>query len=90
MAKRNLLSQQHLVSFRCIDATSKKLLIIYLPQVEVTISNDGDTNKEWITSTTSDAAGRLQLVKVLASQLFYSFDDLAKPSDDFPAHQMGN
>eukprot|EP00957_Ditylum_brightwellii_P108942 8310517-Ditylum_brightwellii.AAC.1 len=34
MARRNLLSQQHLVGLRCIDASSKKLLIIYLPQVE--------------------------------------------------------
>eukprot|EP00957_Ditylum_brightwellii_P111652 8516644-Ditylum_brightwellii.AAC.1 len=88
MARRNLLSQQHLVDLRCIDATSKKLLIVYLPQVEVMINNDGDTNKEWITGTTLDSAGRLQPVKVLTSQLFYNFDELARPYDNFPAHLM--
>eukprot|EP00957_Ditylum_brightwellii_P009184 694925-Ditylum_brightwellii.AAC.1 len=56
MARRNLLSQQHLVGRRCIDATSKKLLIVYLPQMEVTIDDNGDTNEEWITNTTSDSA----------------------------------
>eukprot|EP00957_Ditylum_brightwellii_P087786 6685047-Ditylum_brightwellii.AAC.1 len=85
MARRNLLSQQHLVG-----PTSKKLLIIYLPQVEVTIDEDGNTNEEWITGLTSDSAGRLQSVKVLASQLFYNFDELVGPFDDFPAHLMGD
>eukprot|EP00957_Ditylum_brightwellii_P134514 10254755-Ditylum_brightwellii.AAC.1 len=56
MARRNLLSQHHLVNLRCIDATSKKLLIIYLPQVEITIDEDSNTNEEWITSSTSDSA----------------------------------
>eukprot|EP00957_Ditylum_brightwellii_P033390 2530288-Ditylum_brightwellii.AAC.1 len=56
MARRNLLSQQHLVSLRCINATSKKLIIIYLPEVEVTINENGDTNEEWITSSTLDSA----------------------------------
>eukprot|EP00957_Ditylum_brightwellii_P195678 14908924-Ditylum_brightwellii.AAC.1 len=69
MARRNLLSQQHLVGLMCINTTSKKLLIIYLPQVEVTIDEDSDTNEEWITGLTSDSAVRLQPVKVLASQL---------------------
>eukprot|EP00957_Ditylum_brightwellii_P201906 15327741-Ditylum_brightwellii.AAC.1 len=32
MARRNLLLQQQLVGLRCINITSKKLLIIYLPQ----------------------------------------------------------
>eukprot|EP00957_Ditylum_brightwellii_P078360 5958426-Ditylum_brightwellii.AAC.1 len=59
MARRNLLSQQHLVGLRCIDATSKKLLIVYLPHVEVTINNDGDADKELITGMTSDSVGRL-------------------------------
>eukprot|EP00957_Ditylum_brightwellii_P148340 11293651-Ditylum_brightwellii.AAC.1 len=77
-------------SIRCIDATSKKLLIVYLPQVEVTIDEDGDTDEEWITGTTLDSAGRLLLVKVLASQFFYSFDELARTFDNFPAHLMGD
>eukprot|EP00957_Ditylum_brightwellii_P091224 6944971-Ditylum_brightwellii.AAC.1 len=69
MARRNLLSQQYPVGLRCIDATSNTLLIIYLPQVEVTINDDGNTNKGWITSTMLDATVKLQPVKVLASQL---------------------
>eukprot|EP00957_Ditylum_brightwellii_P066832 5071957-Ditylum_brightwellii.AAC.1 len=90
MVRKNLLSQQHLVGLRCIDAISKKLLIVYLPQVEVTINEDGDTDEEWITGTTSDSAGRLLLVKVLTSQIFYNFDELASPFDNFPAHLMGD
>eukprot|EP00957_Ditylum_brightwellii_P123185 9392254-Ditylum_brightwellii.AAC.1 len=46
IVRRNLLSQQHLIGFRCIDVTSKKLLIIYLPQTEVMIDEDSDTNEE--------------------------------------------
>eukprot|EP00957_Ditylum_brightwellii_P073419 5579074-Ditylum_brightwellii.AAC.1 len=60
------------------------------PQVEVTINNDGNTDKEWITSTTSDAVGRLQPVKVLTSQLFYNFDELTRPYGNFPAHLIGD
>eukprot|EP00957_Ditylum_brightwellii_P061262 4649545-Ditylum_brightwellii.AAC.1 len=90
MEKSNLLSQQHLVGLRCINATSKKLLIIYLPQVKVTIGDDDDTNKECITSMTSDSAGRLHPVKALASQLFYNFDELARPYDNVPAHFVGD
>eukprot|EP00957_Ditylum_brightwellii_P046370 3519681-Ditylum_brightwellii.AAC.1 len=89
MARRNLLSKQHLVGLMCFNATSKKLLIIYLPQVEVMIDEDSDTDEEWITSSTSDSADRLQSVKVLAIQLFYDFDELARPFDDFPTHLMG-
>eukprot|EP00957_Ditylum_brightwellii_P144478 11005412-Ditylum_brightwellii.AAC.1 len=63
MARRNLLSQQHLVGLMCIDATSERLLIIYLPQVKVKIDEDGNTNEEWITSSISDSVGRLQPVK---------------------------
>eukprot|EP00957_Ditylum_brightwellii_P148851 11331995-Ditylum_brightwellii.AAC.1 len=90
IARRNPLSQQHLVGLQCVDATSKKLLIMYLPQVEVTINGGGDTNKEWITSTMLDAAVKLHLVKVLANQLSYNFNELARPFDDFPAHLMGD
>eukprot|EP00957_Ditylum_brightwellii_P105574 8048625-Ditylum_brightwellii.AAC.1 len=90
MTRRNLLSQQHLVNLRCIDATSKKLLIVYLSQVKVTINNNGDTNTVWIAGTTLDSVGRLQPVKVLASQLFYNFDELVRPYGNFPAHLMGD
>eukprot|EP00957_Ditylum_brightwellii_P204390 15339029-Ditylum_brightwellii.AAC.1 len=90
MARRNLLSQHHLVVLKCINAKSKKLLIMYLPQVEVTIYENGNTDKEWITGSISDSAGRLQPVKVLASWLFYNFDELARPFDNFPVHLMGN
>eukprot|EP00957_Ditylum_brightwellii_P020672 1558890-Ditylum_brightwellii.AAC.1 len=90
MARRKLLSQQHLVGLRCIDATSKKLLIMYLSQVKVTTDEHGNTNEEWITGLTSDSAGRLQSVKVMASKLFYNFDELARPFVNFPAHLMGN
>eukprot|EP00957_Ditylum_brightwellii_P207728 15354285-Ditylum_brightwellii.AAC.1 len=58
--------------------------------VEVTINEDSDTNKELITSSTSDSAGRLLPAKVLASQLLYNFDELARPFDDFPVHLMGD
>eukprot|EP00957_Ditylum_brightwellii_P155277 11820735-Ditylum_brightwellii.AAC.1 len=58
--------------------------------MKVTINEDGDTNEGWITSTTSDSAGRLLLVKVLASQLFFNFDELARPFGDFPDHLMGD
>eukprot|EP00957_Ditylum_brightwellii_P042364 3207608-Ditylum_brightwellii.AAC.1 len=59
MARRILLSQQHLLVLRCMAATPKKFLIIYLQKVELTINDDCDTNKEWITGTMSDAADRL-------------------------------
>eukprot|EP00957_Ditylum_brightwellii_P210188 15364658-Ditylum_brightwellii.AAC.1 len=90
MARQYLLLQQHLVGLHCVDETSKKLTIIYLPKVEVTIDADGDTDKKWITGTTLDAAGKLQLVKVLASQPFYNLNELARPFDDCPPHLMGD
>eukprot|EP00957_Ditylum_brightwellii_P124517 9489920-Ditylum_brightwellii.AAC.1 len=58
--------------------------------MEVTINDDDDTNKEWIIDTMSNAAGRLQLVKVLASQLLYNFDKLARHSDDFPTQLISD
>eukprot|EP00957_Ditylum_brightwellii_P148519 11308618-Ditylum_brightwellii.AAC.1 len=90
MTRRNMLSQQYLVGLRCIDATSKKLLTVYLPQGEVAIKDDGDTNKEWITGTTLDSADKPQLVKVLVSQLIYNFNELTRPFDNFPDHLIGD
>eukprot|EP00957_Ditylum_brightwellii_P162142 12344865-Ditylum_brightwellii.AAC.1 len=54
------------------------------------INKDSGTNEEWITGTILDSAGRLQPVKVLARQLFYNFDELAMPFDNFLAHLMGS
>eukprot|EP00957_Ditylum_brightwellii_P183223 13956251-Ditylum_brightwellii.AAC.1 len=90
MTRRNLISQQHLVGLQYADTISKKVLIIYLPRVKVTINNNGDTDKKWISGTTLDIAGRLHLVKVFASQLFYNFDKLTRPFDNFPSHLMGD
>eukprot|EP00957_Ditylum_brightwellii_P087767 6683218-Ditylum_brightwellii.AAC.1 len=64
------------------------LLIFYPPQVEVTIDDGSDINKEWITGTTSDVTEKLQPLKVLANQLLCNFDELARPFNDFPAHLM--
>eukprot|EP00957_Ditylum_brightwellii_P015144 1141675-Ditylum_brightwellii.AAC.1 len=69
MSQRNVLVQQHIVAFCCINIKSKKVIIIYLPQVEVTIDNDGDMDEEWINSTTFDTADMLQPVRVLTSQI---------------------
>eukprot|EP00957_Ditylum_brightwellii_P122140 9314601-Ditylum_brightwellii.AAC.1 len=67
MASQNLLSQQHLVGLRCMDSTSKCILVVYLPQLEVDIDKEGNLCDEWITGTMSDAAGKMQLVKVSAN-----------------------
>eukprot|EP00957_Ditylum_brightwellii_P078768 5989382-Ditylum_brightwellii.AAC.1 len=58
---QNLLSQQHLVWLRCLDSTSKRILVIYLPQLEVDINKEGNLCNKWITGTTSDAAGKMLL-----------------------------
>eukprot|EP00957_Ditylum_brightwellii_P132380 10094566-Ditylum_brightwellii.AAC.1 len=58
----------------------------YLP---LTLNDNDDTNEEWITSTISDASGKLQLVKVLAIQLFNSFEELARPYNDVPKNMIG-
>eukprot|EP00957_Ditylum_brightwellii_P172979 13169692-Ditylum_brightwellii.AAC.1 len=34
VAHQNLLSQQHLVGLRCLDSTSKQILVICLPQLK--------------------------------------------------------
>eukprot|EP00957_Ditylum_brightwellii_P048080 3650459-Ditylum_brightwellii.AAC.1 len=40
-------------------------------------------------STTLVTVGKLQPVKVLASQLFYNFKELARPYEDFPDNMNG-
>eukprot|EP00957_Ditylum_brightwellii_P035338 2680393-Ditylum_brightwellii.AAC.1 len=34
VARHNLLAQQHLVGLRCLNSTSKRILVVYLPQLE--------------------------------------------------------
>eukprot|EP00957_Ditylum_brightwellii_P071217 5413461-Ditylum_brightwellii.AAC.1 len=61
VACQNLLSQQHLVRLHCLDSTSKRIFMVYLPQLEVDINNEGNLCNEWITGTMSDATGKMQL-----------------------------
>eukprot|EP00957_Ditylum_brightwellii_P029993 2270028-Ditylum_brightwellii.AAC.1 len=63
VAHQNLLAQQHLVGLRCVDSTSKRVLVIYLPQIEVDVTEKGNLGDEWITGTMSNAAGKMQPVK---------------------------
>eukprot|EP00957_Ditylum_brightwellii_P016472 1238198-Ditylum_brightwellii.AAC.1 len=67
VARCNLLSQQHLVGLRCLDSTSKCISVVYLPQLKVDINDEGDLCDKWITGTMSNAAGKMQPVKVLAN-----------------------
>ena len=89
VARRNLLSQQHLVGLRCLDSTLKRILVVYLPQLEVDINNEGDLCDEWITGTTPDAAGKMQPVKVWANLVFHNFNKLARPYADFSKSMKG-
>eukprot|EP00957_Ditylum_brightwellii_P120289 9178705-Ditylum_brightwellii.AAC.1 len=77
VAHWNLLSQQHLVRLRCLDSTSKRILVKYLPQLKVDIKEEDDLCNKWITGTTSDAAGTMQSVKVSANLIFHNFNNLA-------------
>eukprot|EP00957_Ditylum_brightwellii_P130130 9925853-Ditylum_brightwellii.AAC.1 len=61
VAHQNLPSHQHLVGLRCLDSTSKYILAVYLPQLEVDINKEGNLCDKCITGTMSDAAGKLQL-----------------------------
>eukprot|EP00957_Ditylum_brightwellii_P033090 2508384-Ditylum_brightwellii.AAC.1 len=49
VAHQNLISQQHRVGLRCMDSTSKRVLVIYLPQIEVYVTEDGNLGDEWVT-----------------------------------------
>eukprot|EP00957_Ditylum_brightwellii_P147950 11265659-Ditylum_brightwellii.AAC.1 len=79
LTHHSLLSQQHLVGLRCVDSTFKRVLVIYLPQIEVDVTEDSNLGGEWITGTTSDAAGKMQPVKVSATQILNTFNNLACP-----------
>eukprot|EP00957_Ditylum_brightwellii_P201676 15326704-Ditylum_brightwellii.AAC.1 len=52
---------QHLVGLQCLDSTSKGILVVYLPQLEVDINEDSNLCDKWITSTMTNAAGKTQL-----------------------------
>eukprot|EP00957_Ditylum_brightwellii_P210312 15364827-Ditylum_brightwellii.AAC.1 len=76
---QNLVSHQHLVGLCCLDSMSKRILVIYLPQIEVDATEEGNLGDELITGTTSNAAGKMQPVKVSATQIFHDFNKLACP-----------
>eukprot|EP00957_Ditylum_brightwellii_P176106 13409632-Ditylum_brightwellii.AAC.1 len=40
VARQNLLSQQHLVGLHCLDSISKRILVVYLPQLKVDINKE--------------------------------------------------
>eukprot|EP00957_Ditylum_brightwellii_P168192 12804050-Ditylum_brightwellii.AAC.1 len=84
VACQKLLWQQHLVGLRCLDSTSKQILVICLPQLEVDINKDGNLCDKWITGTMSDAAGKMQPVKVSVNLVFHDFNKLAQLYTDFP------
>eukprot|EP00957_Ditylum_brightwellii_P135624 10341972-Ditylum_brightwellii.AAC.1 len=75
---------QHLVGLHCVDSMFKRVLVTYLPQIEVDVTKDGNLGDEWITGTTSDAVGKMQLVKVSAAQIFHNFNKLACLYSDLP------
>eukprot|EP00957_Ditylum_brightwellii_P166099 12645820-Ditylum_brightwellii.AAC.1 len=57
--------------------------------LKVDINEDGNLCNEWITDTTSDAAGKMKPVKVFANLVFYNFNKLAHPYIDFPRSMKG-
>eukprot|EP00957_Ditylum_brightwellii_P060798 4615726-Ditylum_brightwellii.AAC.1 len=89
VARQNLLSHQHLVGLRCLDSTSKRILVVYLPQLKVGINKEGSLCNKWITGTTSNAAGKMQLAKVSANLVFHNFNRLARLYADFPKSMKG-
>eukprot|EP00957_Ditylum_brightwellii_P116616 8895580-Ditylum_brightwellii.AAC.1 len=68
---------------------SKRILVIYLPQIEVDVAKDSNLGDEWITRTASDAVGKMQPVKVSAIQIFHNFDELACPYSNLPKGMKG-
>eukprot|EP00957_Ditylum_brightwellii_P157045 11952170-Ditylum_brightwellii.AAC.1 len=89
VAHQNLLSQQHLVGLHCVDSMSRRVLVIYLHQIDVDVTNDGNLGNEWITRTTSNAVGKMQPMKVSAMQIFHNFDELAQPYSNLPKCMKG-
>eukprot|EP00957_Ditylum_brightwellii_P030238 2289322-Ditylum_brightwellii.AAC.1 len=89
VAHKNLLFQQHLVGLRCLDSTSKHILVVHLPQLEVDINKEGNLCDKWITCTTSNAAGKMQPIKVSANLVFHNFNKLDCLYADFPKSMKG-
>eukprot|EP00957_Ditylum_brightwellii_P050399 3821922-Ditylum_brightwellii.AAC.2 len=85
----SIIGVRHLVGLCCLDLTSKCILVVYLPQLEVDINGEGNLCDEWITGTTSDAAGKIQPVKVFANLVFHNFNKLACPYAEFPKSMKG-
>eukprot|EP00957_Ditylum_brightwellii_P167404 12744437-Ditylum_brightwellii.AAC.1 len=83
VVRQNLLFQKHLVGLRCLSLTSKRILVVYLPQIEVDINEESNLCNKWITGTTSNAAGKMQPIKVSDNLVFHSFNELACPYADF-------
>eukprot|EP00957_Ditylum_brightwellii_P113202 8632718-Ditylum_brightwellii.AAC.1 len=81
--------RQHLAGLHCVNLTSKRALVIYLPQIDVDITKDGNLGNEWTTGTMTDSVGKMQPVKVSATQIFYNFDDLACPYSNFSKRMKG-
>eukprot|EP00957_Ditylum_brightwellii_P098406 7497592-Ditylum_brightwellii.AAC.1 len=48
VACQNLLSQQHLIELQCLDSTFKRVLVIYLPQLKVGVTDDGNDYRHHI------------------------------------------
>eukprot|EP00957_Ditylum_brightwellii_P166538 12677067-Ditylum_brightwellii.AAC.1 len=89
VAHQNLLSQQHLAGLCCVDPMSKRVLVVYFPQIEVDVTKDGNLGNKWIIRTMSDAVGKMQPVKVSAMQIFHNFDKLAHLYINFPKEMKG-
>eukprot|EP00957_Ditylum_brightwellii_P033744 2557178-Ditylum_brightwellii.AAC.1 len=53
------------------------------------INEDGDLCNKWITGTTSDAAGKMQPVKVSANLVFHNFNKLACLHTEFLKSMKG-
>eukprot|EP00957_Ditylum_brightwellii_P059167 4490222-Ditylum_brightwellii.AAC.1 len=69
---------------------SKRVLVIYLPQMEVDVTEEGNLGDEWIMGMTPNAMGKMQLVKVSATQIFHSFNKLACPYSNLPKTMKGS
>eukprot|EP00957_Ditylum_brightwellii_P204186 15338042-Ditylum_brightwellii.AAC.2 len=76
VAHQNLFSQQHLVELRCVESMYKRVLVIYLPQIEVDVTEDGNL-------------GKIQPMKISAKQIFHNFDEPTCPCNNFPKGMKG-
>eukprot|EP00957_Ditylum_brightwellii_P167033 12716313-Ditylum_brightwellii.AAC.1 len=72
------------MSVACQNLLSQQHLI------EVDITKDGNLGDKWITGTTSDDVGKMQPVKVSATQIFYNFNKLACPYSNLPKTMKGS